>query len=246
MSALARLISALSSRLDRNGHSRASRAIGVQARFAVRLPVRRQGEPQPVPAGQVDPRLGPREGPRDGPERIDRGSLVTPPARGGSRPEPQVGQLADRRDVAEERRETRVVVDERPVRRPRRGAELIEDRCPDGERPFESRGVLRGRGRQDRVRHLLEVASGDGRVRVVGGDDLALLGQLESAVDRARAPGRGSPGWSARRRARGRHRDRGTGSARRRASCAVSASVAWAWWSIQAAARKPDSLFESE
>ena len=33
---------------------------------------------------------------------------------------------------------------------------------------------------------LLEVPPGDRRVGVVGGDDLALLGQLEPAVDRAR------------------------------------------------------------
>ena len=39
---------------------------------------------------------------------------------------------------------------------------------------------------EDRAGHLLEVAPRDRRVGVVGGDDLALLGQLEPGVDRAR------------------------------------------------------------
>ena len=46
--------------------------------------------------------------------------------------------------------------------------------------------MLRCRCQEDGAGHLLEVAAGDGRVRVVGGDDLALLGQLEPRVDRAR------------------------------------------------------------
>ena len=47
------------------------------------------------------------------------------------------------------------------------------------------RVVLRGRGDEDRAGQLLEVPPRDGRVGVVRGDDLALLGQLEPAVDRA-------------------------------------------------------------
>ena len=58
--------------------------------------------------------------------------------------------------------------------------------APVDERAVEARVVLRRRGEQDGARHLLEVAAGDGRVGVVGGDDLALLGQLEPRVDRAR------------------------------------------------------------
>ena len=68
----------------------------------------------------------------------------------------------------------------------RGGGQLVEDRRPDRERPLEPRVVLGRRRQQDRAGHLLEVAPGDRRVGVVGGDDLALLGQLEPAVDRAR------------------------------------------------------------
>jgi len=57
---------------------------------------------------------------------------------------------------------------------------------PDRERPLELRVVLGSRRQQDRAGHLLEVAPGDRRVGVVGGDDLALFGQLEPAVDRTR------------------------------------------------------------
>ena len=47
-----------------------------------------------------------------------------------------------------------------------------------------------GRRREERGgRDLLEVALGDGHVGVVGGDDLALLGELEAAVHRARGLG---------------------------------------------------------
>ena len=54
MSALARLISALSKRLDRNGQSRTSRASRVQPRLAVRGPVRLEGAgPSPYQPGRL-------------------------------------------------------------------------------------------------------------------------------------------------------------------------------------------------
>ena len=142
---------------------------------------------QPVPAGQVDARLRPGERPRDGPQRVDRRGLVASPARRRSRPEAQVGQLADRGDVAEERGETRVVVDQRPVGGPRRSRPARRRSAPPTARARSRRASCSGVGRlEDRAGHLLEVAAGDRRVGVVGGDDLALLGQLEPGVDRAR------------------------------------------------------------
>ena len=82
--------------------------------------------------------------------------------------------------------EPRVVVDERPIRLPRRRGQLVHDRRADRDGRREPRVVLRRRRQQDRRGDLLEMPARDDRVRVVGGDDLALLGQLEAAVDRAR------------------------------------------------------------
>ena len=79
-----------------------------------------------------------------------------------------------------------IVVDERAVGGPRGGGQLVDDRRADRQGAFET-GVVLGCGRlEDRAGHLLEVAAGDRRVGVVGGDDLALLGELEPGVDRAR------------------------------------------------------------
>ena len=100
--------------------------------------------------------------------------------------ETQRRDLGDRRDVAEERREAGVVVDERPIRLARGRGELVEDRRPGVDRAGQARDVLGCRGEKNGAGHLLEMAAGDGHVGVVGRDDLALLGQLEPAVDRAR------------------------------------------------------------
>ena len=115
MSALARLISALSTRLRRNGQSRAETGDGVKPGLAMDGPVGLEGRPEPVPAGQVDPRLRPGEGPRDGPQAVDRRHAVASSAGRRPRAEPQVGQLRDRGDVAKERGEARIIVDERPI-----------------------------------------------------------------------------------------------------------------------------------
>ena len=66
---------------------------------------------------------------------------------------------------------------------------LVELRGERGE-PLGGRGVAaldRGRpGQQRRRGDLLDVPGGDDRVAVAGEDDLALLGELEPAVDRPR------------------------------------------------------------
>ena len=72
MSALARLISALSRRLARNGQSRASRAIASSPASPCAARYASSAVPEPVPAGQVDARLRPGERPRDRPQRVDR------------------------------------------------------------------------------------------------------------------------------------------------------------------------------
>ena len=118
--------------------------------------------------------------------------------------------------------------------------------APTASAPLEPRVVLRRRGEQDRAGHLLEVAAGDRRVGVVRGDDLALLGQLEPAVDRARRLAEDRP---VRRAAAAADRAAAAveqGQLDALARAATSTSAACARWSIQAAARNPDSLFESE
>ena len=187
MSALARLISALSSRLDRNGQSRASRAIASSPASPCAARYASSACPSPYQPGRLIRACD--QANVHGIARSESivGRLVAPAARGRPRPEPQVGQLADRRDVAEERGEPGIVVDERPVGGPRRRGQLVHDRRAGDERALESGVVLRRRGEQDRAGHLLEVAASDGRVGVVGGDDLALLGQLEPRVH---GPGR--------------------------------------------------------
>ena len=86
---------------------------------------------------------------------------------------------------AEEGREPRVVADERAVGAPGRLGELVEDRRRRASRR-PSRASCSGRGRdEDRVGHLLEVPPRDVRVGVVRRDDLALLGELQAAVDRS-------------------------------------------------------------
>ncbi len=145
--------------------------------------------PEAVPARQVDPRLGPGEGPRDGAQRVDRGRVAAGTrATAGRRPrtKAQVGQLGDRRDVAEEAGEPRVVVDERSIGRSRGVGQLLQQGRALDEGPGCSRVVLRRRGDEGGARQLLQMAPGDRRVRVVRGDDLALLGELEAAIDRAR------------------------------------------------------------
>ena len=108
-------------------------------------------------------------------------------------------------------------LDERQVGGAGRRRELVEDRLAGRLRGDLGRGVER-RGRDERRRgEPLEVAQGDPRVGVVRGDDLALLGELQAALDRAGAPARGSPGSPGRRRGRSRRRGRGRSSARRRA-----------------------------
>ena len=154
----------------------------VEPGVAMHRPVGLQGEAQPVPAGQVDPCLGPGEGPRDRPQRIDRRRRILPPTRRRPRPQAKVGQLADRGDIPEERREARVVVDQAPIGGARRGGELRQDGRPGRQRPRRSGVVLRRRCEEDGAGHLLQVAPGDRRVGIVRGNDLALLGQLEAAI----------------------------------------------------------------
>ena len=63
-------------------------------------------------------------------------------------------------------------------------------RVPAGRGRLERPALVLPCRRQERRRgDLLEVALGDRRVGVVGGDDLALLGELETAVDGARGLG---------------------------------------------------------
>ena len=117
--------------------------------------------------------------------------------------------------------------------------------APVGERRAEARVVLRRRGEQDGAGHLLEMAPRDRRVRVVRGDDLALFGELQAAVDRARRLPEDRPvgGAAAPTDGAAAAVEQGQLDAVLRAA-ATSADCAW--WSIQAAARNPDSLFESE
>ena len=248
MSALARIISALSStdREERPATVRASDL--VQAALTVRLAIGLEGAAEAVPAGQVDARLGPREGPRDGAQRVDRWRLGRrlPSAGRRSRAEAQVGQLGDRRDVAEERRESRVVVDEAPVGGPRRHRQLVEHRSAGPQRPGRRLVVLGRRRDEDGAGHLLEVPSRDRGVGVVRGDDLALLGELQASIDGSRARSRGWRDWSARRRGRWPRRVRGRCVSSTPWRAAASTSATCARWSIQAAARNPLSLFESE
>ena len=77
-------------------------------------------------------------------------------------------------------------MDERAVRRTGGRGELVHDRRGRGQGALEAGVVLGRRGEQDRAGHLLEVAARDRRVGVVGGDHLALLGQPQPTIDRAR------------------------------------------------------------
>ena len=114
------------------------------------------------------------------------------------------------------------------------------------ERGRGGRVVLGRRGDQHGPRQLLEVAPRDGRIRVVGGDDLALLGELEPAVDRPRRLAQDRPIGGPAAPADGAATAVERASARRRARRATATSAAWASWSSHAAGRNPDSLFESE
>ncbi len=158
---------------------------------------RLQRRAKAIPAGYVDARLGPGERPRDRAQVVYRGHRVREPTSSAAsrRPgaEAKVGQLRDRRDVAEEPREPRVLVDEGAIRGTGRVGELRQQRAALAQR-VGGGGIVLGRGGDERgARQLLQVATGDGGIGVVRGDDLALLGELEPAVDRARCAAEDRP-----------------------------------------------------
>ena len=81
---------------------------------------------------------------------------------------------------------------------------------------------------------------------VLVGDDLALLGHLDLAVERARTAGPGSRRGSGRRRGRPCRRGRGRAAAGRRGGAATSRSARWARWISHWLVVMPASLLESE
>ena len=187
MSAFASESSALSSTDLKNGQLRYTSTSWSMISRPPRAVDRLEGRAQAVPAGQVGARLRPREHPGDRPER---GELLArrrspPPSPLGRddgrdpRPRPAIRSIGvAARKKAGKRRQ----LDERPVGRARDRRQLGHDaRAPLGRRRDRAL-VLGGGGQQHGRGDLLEVPLGDGRVGVVGRDDLALLGELEPAV----------------------------------------------------------------
>ena len=237
MSALARLISALSSRLDEErpvadelGRSRPDR------RRRARPGTPRARDPRPYQPGRLI-RACDQAKVHGIARRASIGSGAQPrdrPRAAGRDPRREVGQFPNRGDVPEERGEARVIVDERAVGGPRGRAQLGQDRRPGVERPAQLSLVIRCRREQDGADRLLEVAVRDREVRVVRRDDLALLGHLEPTVHRTGSEAQDRPVASALRLGRWPHPGRGTRSAPRPASGRPRRVRPWACWSIHA------------
>ena len=145
-----------------------------------------QAAAQAVPAGQVEPRLRPGEHPRDRAQVVQADHADAAPGR--PRPDPQPADLLQRADPGEPLGEARGL-HQLPV-----GAQRGRFH-PLGHRP-EPAGRLRVAladhrrgGQQHRRGDLLEMTLGDDGVRVPREDHLALLGDLEPAVHRARRLG---------------------------------------------------------
>ena len=145
---------------------------------------RREGGAQPEPPREVGPRLRPREHPRDRPQVVQGLHRQSPARR--ARADGEQPDLLERRDLGEPGGEP-VRADQRVEPGPRG---LVQHRCERGE-PGGGGGIALRQGRRPGEQggggDLLDVAGGDDRVAVPGKDDLALLGDLEPAVDR---PGR--------------------------------------------------------
>ena len=168
--------------------------------------------PEAVPAGQVDPGHRPGEHPRDRPQVVQAAARLRAAAPGRAGPEPQVGEQVQRAGHREEVGEARAA---RPA--PGRRARLASSTVVGQLRRTAPRAGVAGPAcagasvSSTARRHPLEVLLGDPDVGVAGEDHLALLGDLEPAVDRAR-------GWASdravqpgRRRGRGSRRGRGRG-----------------------------------
>jgi hypothetical protein len=136
-------------------------------------------------------------------------------------------------------------VDELAIGSPGRLGELVEDRPALGDGRAKRRVVLRGRREEHGTGHLLEVPRRDVRVGVVRRDDLTLLGELEPPSTDPGAWPRIARfvGPPQRPMAPPRPWNSVSSTPSRRA---VTARSLCARWSIQLAARNPDSLFESE
>ena len=209
MSALARVISALSRIASKNGHDSVQAAERIEPSLAMGGRVRLERGTEAEPAGQVEPRLRPGEAPTGWPaaSSSDGGGSGTGAAAGPGAPAPPVdgpgppgasraGARTARRSGS--RRGRRPGSPGPPRRgRGRRASEVDASSSIDRGACHAGLGnalvVLGRRREQDRRRQLLELAQRDRRVGVVGGDHLALLGQLEAAVDRARGLGEDRP-----------------------------------------------------
>ena len=155
-------------------------------------PERLEGRAETEPAGQVDPGLGPGEDPGDRPQVGDPrrllggGAASRAGASGRSRSQPERRDLVDRGDEPEEFDEAGIVEDERSVGLPRRGGQLVEDRPAARLGHLERRGMVVRRRPNDGRRQSVEMADRDPGIGVVLGDHLALLGDLETAVESTR------------------------------------------------------------
>ena len=156
--------------------------------------VRRRGQPaaQAEPARQVDPGLRPGEHPRDRPQLVQAGLVRADPAAGRPGPDPQPADLLQRADAGQPPGEP-VGPDQGPVGGQRRFLHPAGELAEPLLRRCAGRRAWPGGGQQHRGGHLLQVPPGDDRVAVPGEDHLALLGDLEPAVHRARRLGQHRP-----------------------------------------------------
>ena len=202
------------------------RQLAVEAAQLGRRSAPRERGAAAVPGGQQRPVLRPGEHPRDRAQRAEVVGAVGPPRR--ARADLEQRELVDRRERAEE-------VDEARASRQTSARYVASDAAPRASSSSSrSSGVGRAAGdARERAQHRpgerrLEVAVGEPGQAVLERDRLALLGQLQPARRMRRAPGRGSPRASGRRRARRCRRGRGRSSARSPASRATAASASCA------------------
>ena len=187
-------ISSVEHAMRKNGHARDI------SRWQLQLALRQRGAGA-EPRRQQDPVLRPREHPRDRAQVLER--VRRPGARPGAS---RSSAPTARRSARPGGRSARS-----PRRRPARGRSRTSGRprarSRRGTRPAPRRR-RRGARRQQRRDLLLERAAGQLGVGVLGGDDLALLGDPHAAAQRARRLGED-------------RLVRGRAAARRRAAAAV-------------------------
>ena len=171
----------------KNGHRLVHRAQQRPRAGRRRRPTARTRVPAPYQPGSMIRRLAPREHPRDRPQVLD-------PVGGGARrraaADVQLGDLGDRRRRAEEVDEAGRAVDQVAVR-----VEGGRRTAPPSRRGSvaASRRVRRRQRRNDASSVAATIVSRLRRARCglgeLGGDDLALLGDPQRAVDRSRRLG---------------------------------------------------------